>query len=178
MSDSPSQQPGRPTGIARELAQLLERYSGPLVLYARQLCSDPEDAVQIAFVKLAQQQPSPRDRAAWLYRVVRNEALMQSRGERRRRDREQVFAETRALWFESDSSASLDGEAAAEALQRLSQSQREIVVARIWGGLAFREIAQLLAISQSSAHREYQQAIETLQKELNEPCPNSTNPQT
>lgn len=178
MSDSPRQQPGRPAGIARELAQLLDRYSGPLVLYARQLCSDPEDAVQIAFVKLAGQQPIPKDRAAWLYRVVRNEALMQSRGDRRRRDREQVFAETRSLWFEPESPASLDGAAASEALKRLPQSQREIVVARIWGGLAFREIAQLLDMSQSSAHRAYQQAIENLQKALNEPCPNSTNQPT
>lgn len=165
-------------GIARELAQLLDRYSGPLVLYARQLCSDPEDAVQIAFVKLTQQQPIPKDRAAWLYRVVRNEALMQSRSDRRRRDREQVFAQTRSLWFEPNSSASLDRSAASEALKQLTQSQREIVIARIWGGLAFREIAQLLAISQSSAHREYQQAIESLQRELNEPCPNQTNQQT
>lgn len=178
LSDVPSQQSGRPVGIARELAQLLDRYSGPLVLYARQLCSDPEDAVQIAFVKLAQQQPIPKDRAAWLYRVVRNEALMQSRSDRRRRDREQVFAQTRSLWFEPNSSASLDSSAASEALKQLTQSQREIVIARIWGGLAFREIAQLLAISQSSAHREYQQAIESLQRELNEPCPNQTNQQT
>ena len=164
--------------MGRELAQLLDRYAGPLVLYARQLCSDPEDAVQMAFVKLAQQASLPRDRGAWLYRVVRNEALMQTRGDRRRRDREQVFAETKALWFEANTTSGLNAALASEALAKLNQSQREIVVARIWGGLAFREIAQMLSLSLSSTHREYQQAIESLQKELNEPCPKRTTPQT
>ena len=178
MSDVSRQSPNDSSGIAREVAQLLDRYSAALVLYARQICSDPEDAVQCAFVKLIQQRSFPKDTAAWLYRVVRNEALMQSRGERRRRSREQVFAELRGSWFNADVPGRLSGATATEALDRLSQLQREIVVARIWGELTFREIAQLLAASQSSVHREYQQAIVLLHTELNEPCPNNTQAKT
>lgn len=173
MPEASRQSPNDPSGsIARVVAQLLDRYSAPLVLYARQICSDPEDAVQCAFVKLIQQQSFPKDTAAWLYRVVRNEALMQCRGERRRRSREQAFAELRGSWFNTNGPSQLRGATVTEALDRLSQLQREIVVARIWGELTFREIAQLLAASQSSVHREYQQAIVLLQTELNEPCPN------
>lgn len=176
MSDSLGGQPDRQAGIARQLAQLLDQYAGALVLYAQQLCPDPEDAVQCAFVKLTQQSTFPTDCVAWLYRVVRNEALMQSRGERRRRDREQTFAALRVPWFESTSSGDINAAAATEALSRLPQSQREIVIARIWGGLTFREIAQLLSMSQSSIHREYQQALEILQAELSQPCPNRNLP--
>lgn len=178
MSEVSRQSQNDSLGIAREVAQLLDRYSAALVLYARQICSDPEDVVQCAFVKLIQQRSVPKDTVAWLYRVVRNEALMQCRGERRRRSREQVFAALRGSWFSADAPGQLSGATATEALDRLSQSQREIVVARIWGELTFREIAQLLAASQSSVHREYQQAIVLLQTELNEPCPNNSQAKT
>lgn len=176
MSETPNQQPTSRPGISREIGQLLDRYTDALTLYARQLCPDPEDAVQCAFVKLAQQSSLPTDCAAWLYRVVRNEALTQSRGERRRREREQAFASLRDNWFDGGGASGVDAAAASEALSHLSQLQREIVTARIWGGLTFREIAQLLALSQSSIHREYQQAIAYLQTELDEPCPNRSNP--
>ncbi|MCC9605983.1 sigma-70 family RNA polymerase sigma factor [Blastopirellula sp. JC732] len=176
MSESPNQQPTRRSGISREIGQLLDRYADALTLYARQLCSDPEDAVQCAFVKLTRQSSLPTDCVAWLYRVVRNEALTQSRGERRRRDREQTFASLRDGWFEASGANSFDAVAASEALERLTQLQREIVTARIWGGLTFREIAQLLTLSPSSIYREYQQAIAYLQTELDEPCPNRSTP--
>jgi RNA polymerase sigma-70 factor (ECF subfamily) len=141
-----------------------------LVLYARQLCSDPEDAVQLAFIKLSQQATWPADCGAWLYRVVRNEALQQNRGARRRRIREEAFAELKSAWFQPDPAAGLDTREAMESLKRLSRCQREIVTARIWGGLAFREIAQLVDVPLSTAHREYHQAITQLQTELNKPC--------
>ena len=152
---------------------LLDRYAGPLVLYARQLCADPEDAVQLAFVKLSEQPRWPENCSAWLYRVVRNEALQQQRGDQRRRVREIDFAAMRENWFDPDLTSSLDAHAATESMSRLSPCQREIVLARIWGGLAFREIAELVGISLSAAHREYQQAISRLQTELNVPCRNN-----
>lgn len=34
--------------------------------YARQLCADPHDAVQQAFLKLAKQRTAPQDPVAWL----------------------------------------------------------------------------------------------------------------
>jgi RNA polymerase sigma factor (sigma-70 family) len=161
-----------------QLARLLDRYAGPLVLYARQLCPDPEDAVQLAFIKLAEQACWPRDCGAWLYRVVRNEALQQQRGHQRRRNRETHFAAMREAWFVPDPSTPCDARSAAESLSRLTACQREIVTARIWGGLAFREIAELVGVSPSTAHREYQQAILQLQIELDPSCPNRTPRQT
>ncbi|TWT39116.1 RNA polymerase sigma factor [Blastopirellula retiformator] len=85
MSETPNQQPKSRPGISREIGQLLDRYTEALTLYARQLCPDPEDAVQCAFVKLTRQSSPPTNCAAWLYRVVRNEALTQSRGVSQRR---------------------------------------------------------------------------------------------
>jgi RNA polymerase sigma factor (sigma-70 family) len=170
-----SQPPARRLDPAGDqLARLLDQYAGPLLLYARQLCADPEDAVQLAFIKLADQSSWPDDCGAWLYRVVRNEALQQQRGTSRRRNREIHFAATRDAWFEHDPAATCDAQAATESLNRLTACQREIVTARIWGGLAFREIAELVGVSLSTAHREYQQAIVQLQTELDPSCPSPT----
>ena len=71
------------------IGRLIDRHARALVLYARQLCDDPEDVVQQALMILAEQRETPREPIAWLYRVVRNEALMASRAAQRRRRREQ-----------------------------------------------------------------------------------------
>jgi RNA polymerase sigma-70 factor (ECF subfamily) len=50
----------------RRLAELIDAHAPALVLYARQWCAAPEDAVQAAFCKLAAQRSPPDDEAAWL----------------------------------------------------------------------------------------------------------------
>ena len=69
-----------------------------LRLYARQWPATADDAVQDAFVKLAQQSPPPERVLPWLYRVVRNAALAAQRSASRRRQRESV-AGVREAWF-------------------------------------------------------------------------------
>jgi RNA polymerase sigma-70 factor (ECF subfamily) len=56
----------------------------------------------------------------------------------------------------------------AELLLALAADQREIVVLRVWGGLSWQEIAELVGASKSSAQRTYVQALETLRR-LGEP---------
>ena len=57
------------------LSRLVSEYSSALVLYARQLCRNPEDVVQEAFLQLMRQAELPNNVRAWLYRVVRNSAI-------------------------------------------------------------------------------------------------------
>lgn len=155
---------------ATVLGQLLDQHAPALTLYARQLCSEPEDAVQAAFVKLASRAGLPDNPAAWLFRVVRNEAFQITRASKRRKNREAIAAQTRSTWFESDPSAAIDGQAAVDALEHLPALQKEIVVARIWGKLTFKEIGKLVRQSDSTTHRTFQQAIQELRKRLEEPC--------
>jgi RNA polymerase sigma-70 factor (ECF subfamily) len=65
----------------------------------------------------------------------------------------------------------LDAEAAATALQTLPLEQREILVAHLWGGLTFAEIADLAGCSPSTAHRWYLTGLSTLRERLGVPCP-------
>ena len=49
-----------------------------------------------------------------------------------------------ALWFTpADDHAGLDAQAATEALAALPLDQREVIVAHLWGGLTFEQIAEL-----------------------------------
>ena len=61
--------------------------------------------------------------------------------------------------------------ALAAALERLPGEQREVIVARLWGGLSFEEIAEVAGCSASTAFRRYSAGIDALRQELGVPCP-------
>jgi DNA-directed RNA polymerase specialized sigma24 family protein len=67
-----------------ELERLVERHRKALRLLAATICTNPDDAVQQSFMKLATLDSKPANPAAWLYRVVKNEAISQFRSETRR----------------------------------------------------------------------------------------------
>jgi RNA polymerase sigma-70 factor (ECF subfamily) len=154
-----------------ELARLIDAHAAPLVLYARQWCDEPEDVVQEALLRLVRQGRPPRDAVAWLYRVVRNGALDVAKRARRRQRRETGAARP-VRWFIEPDVDGLDAESAVAALQRLGAEQREVIVARHWGGLSFEQIAEVAGCSASTAFRRYTAGVEALRQQLGVSCPN------
>ena len=156
------------------LGSLIDRYADALALYARQWCDAPEDVVQEAFVKFAAQRTTPLNPAAWLFKAVRNGAINAGISQRRRRQHEAKAAESIPGWFESDASPrhtdALDPESAQTALAALPVDQREVIVAHIWAGLTFDQIAEVAEISSSTAHRVYQAGLKALRERLGVPC--------
>ena len=155
------------------LGRLVDRHAAALELFARQWCDTPEDVVQEAFVKLAAQRTPPENPAAWLFRVVRNGALNAAQAARRRRRYETAAAESRA-WFQAKrtvtSSDALDPETAAAELRTLPLEQREVIVAHLWGGLSFEEIAVVSGCSASTAHRLYSAGLSMMRERLGVTC--------
>lgn len=149
------------------LASLFDAHAAALALYARQWCDGPEDIVQEAFVKLARQRPPPDRAVPWLYRVVRNGAITASRGARRRRRRESL-ASGRESWFAAADDR-IDARDATRLLAELDPDVREVIVARVWGGLTFDEIARLQGCSLTTAHRRYQAGLARLHERLERP---------
>ena len=149
-----------------ELGQLLDAHAAALALYAAQWTDAPSDVVQEAFIELLRQRALPDRIVPWLYRVVRCRAINVARSARRRREHEAIAARMTELWFESSGDEAIDAQAATEALQALTADQREVVVARIWGGLTFQEIAEIAGIAASTACRRYESAIEALRNRL------------
>jgi RNA polymerase sigma-70 factor (ECF subfamily) len=154
----------------QQLGSLIDAHAPALVLYARQWCAAPEDVVQDAFVKLVRLRPPPRQVVPWLYRVVRNAALDAARSARRRLRHESAAARPER-WFAAAETDGLDAVAASAALAALPLEQREPIVAHLWGGLTFEQIADLADCSASTAFRHYAAGLATLRQQLGVSCP-------
>jgi RNA polymerase sigma-70 factor (ECF subfamily) len=154
-------------GVGPELLErLLDAHAAALVLYARQWCRTPEDVVQEAFLKLVAVRQAPDNPVPWLYRVVRNGALSAARAARRRRHHEAIAAARAPAWLVSPEVPGLDVEATTAALQGLPPEQREVIVAHLWGGLSFGQIAEVAGCSASTAHRWYVAGLLALRERL------------
>jgi RNA polymerase sigma-70 factor (ECF subfamily) len=156
---------------ADDFVRLVDSHGPALILYARQWCDAPEDVVQEAFLKLAALGEAPRALLPWLYRVVRNAALDVAKAARRRQRRELVVARPER-WFVEDEVDGLDAATAVEALRGLPEEEREVLIARLWGGLSFEQIAEVSGCSTSTAFRRYSAGLDALRKILGVPCPN------
>jgi RNA polymerase sigma-70 factor (ECF subfamily) len=157
---------------ADQLAELVNRHAAALALYARQWCCSPDDVVQTAFLKLARQSTPPDNVLPWLYRVVRNGAIDAARAARRRQKYEARAAERNPDWFlPPDDPTGLDARAAADALAELPLEIREVMVAHLWGGLTFEQIAQAVGSSAATCYRRYAAGLEVLRHQLGAVCP-------
>jgi RNA polymerase sigma factor (sigma-70 family) len=153
---------------AVELEQLVDELGSSLVLFARQWCSCPDDALQEALIELAKKDPAPRSPKAWLFRVVRNKAMNLARSDRRRARHESARAEADA-WFDSDADSQLDAESTSQWIEQLPDILRQIVVARIWGELTFEQIAEVVDRPTATVFRLFREAIDTMRYHANIP---------
>ncbi|MFK7768697.1 MAG: RNA polymerase sigma factor [Mariniblastus sp.] len=157
---------------AKQIAQLLDEYSGSLALYASQWAKSPDDCVQEAFVELAGQKISPENPTAWLFKVVRNRAINELRSRQRRDRREQTVA--RPDMQDDDPSSRMliqdEQKKMMGILKGLPDEERELIVLRIWSGLTWGEIAELTVSSSSSAQRRYVAALEKMKIRLESQC--------
>lgn len=151
-------------GLYDLTAQRLLRYS--ITITRNQ--HDSEDAVQAALVRVAEQprllsrsdQPWP-----YLIKMVRNESLLILRKKQRtkpihgildlltRRSVDEVEVEDtyRAVWL---------------ALRKLPGEQSEVVVLKIWEGMTFCEIADVLDVSMGTVASRYRYALQKLSRRL------------
>lgn len=154
------------TPVSPELLErLLEEHGAALELFAAQWTHAPEDCVQEAFVQLVRQKTTPERVVPWLYRVVRNRAISLLRKSHRQR-RHETAASRQEAWFVPTAESAIDPQAVTAALRELPDEQREVIVARIWGGLNFEQIAEVVGASTSSSHRRYEAGLRTLRIKL------------
>ena len=149
-----------------DFIRLVDRHAAALELFAAQWTAAPADVVQEALLELCRQHPLPGRIVPWLYTVVRNKAISAARSENRRRRHEATAAGLSESWFEPSPDAVFDAAVATEALRDLPESEREVIVAHVWGGLSFEEIAEAFDTSSSTAHRRYQAGLAALRERL------------
>lgn len=131
---------------------------------------DAEDALQQVFIKLVQLRQKlarARNIRAYVLRMARNEAYDRIR----QRKRQGSGTSTQDVWFsaktETDEAMT---EPLTQALMALPPEQRAVIVLKIYKNRTFKEIAELLGLSQNTAASRYRYGIHRLRTALKEWC--------
>jgi RNA polymerase sigma-70 factor, ECF subfamily len=160
------------TGAHDEWAVWLDQHGAALVLFARQWVTnraDAEDIVQEAFVRFWRSRQQAADPAAYLFACVKHCAFDWQRGRKRRSRREEAVARPECeTWFAGPLEQDERRLAIAAALRTLPESQREVLVMKICGGLSFPQIAAALRLSGNTAASRYRYALARLREQLAE----------
>src|SRR5262245_41005762 len=150
----------------------LDRHGPALVLLARQWVpgrSDAEDVVQEGFVRFWRARHRAVEPVPYFYACVRRAALDWQRNRKRRSAREEVAARSEVEPLFADRLEQNERRAIIEtALGSLPESQREVLVMRIWGGLSFPQIAAALEISMETVKSRHRYALAKLREQLAE----------
>lgn len=141
-----------------------------LALLQSMLCSkhDAEDVLQTIFVKVVrkrQRLAKAHCLDAYVYRIARNEAYRFI--SKHKKDKKTL--EINDSWLkavENNQKSSDLAEQLQTALAKLNQSQREVIVLKIYKQKTFLEISGLLGISQNTVASRYRYGLEKLRNLL------------
>jgi len=157
------------------IIHLVEEHEQPLCRYARSLCGSDataRDAVQETFLRLCKVKPEKikGHEAAWLYRVCRSRVL----DLRKKEKPMQALTPTQAATL-SAAGPSPDERAARQdaetwiprLMAALSERQQEAVRLKFQQNLSYREIAEILDITESNVGYILHTALTSLRNDMN-----------
>jgi RNA polymerase sigma-70 factor (ECF subfamily) len=176
-------------GDRAAFATLVRRYQSPLFNFAlRHMGSVPtaEEVVQDAFVRVVKNAGDFKHASrfsTWLYTIARNLCVDEARKRTHRRhtslDQPRRSAETEGPTLgeqTGDKAANVERAAVAteirervvEAVEALPEEQREVFLMREVSGLAFKDIAEVVGVSENTIKSRMRYALERLQGALSE----------
>lgn len=136
--------------------KLIDAYEGTLLRYVSRLTGNPsfaEDIVQNTFIKFIRKWEKgievSSEVASWLYRVAHNEAVDHLRSEARihrlhNEHGEQCVAEQKDL---EPAAIPERAENAAQALSRLSERERQLVILKVYEEKSYKEISEITGLT-------------------------------
>jgi RNA polymerase sigma factor (sigma-70 family) len=149
---------------------LVERYAGVVYHTALRQTSDShasEEVAQVVFIALAQKAGSISRRATvcgWLFRATRLAVLNQARknSNRRRREQEALVMQTASDPNETQSVWEQIAPHLNEALEKLSETDRDLVMLRFFAEKSYKDLAGSLGVSEETARKRISRAIDRL----------------
>jgi len=150
---------------AEDVRRLYDQHGPALVAYARGFAPDTaaaEDVVHQVFLRLLSTELTMPDvPVAYVYRAVRNTALNARRSSLRLAELDPQSSVFRHRGGNQEAALALE-----RALAELPEEQREVVVMRVWGGLALEEIAATSGAPLNTVASRYRYALEKLREKL------------
>jgi RNA polymerase sigma-70 factor (ECF subfamily) len=133
--------------------------------------ADTRDLLQDLFVRLArrpEQLEGVRNPRAFLLRLAHNLAvdMMRRRGARETKHDQLATASASLFAPAADPDEARFREALSRALEELPAEQRAIVHLKLWEGLTFEVIAELMSISPNTAASRYRYGLDKLRERL------------
>jgi RNA polymerase sigma-70 factor (ECF subfamily) len=160
-------------GDVSALDMIWAAYASDMLGYlVSMLCSrhDAEDVLQEVFITIARKRSQVAEAhhlKSYLFRLARNTALNRIKKSKRRRERETKAAEWLVPAEESHAGDDRTREIES-ALAALPEKQRTVVVFKFFRDKTFREIGELLAISENTAASRYRYAMAKLKDLMSE----------
>jgi RNA polymerase sigma-70 factor (ECF subfamily) len=155
---------------------LYDRYADRLYRFARFRMPDPRDAedlVQRVFLKMIEALPRYQSRGtpfgAWLFRIARNAVIDQHRTRRINEPLEAAEHEaTTTRGPEELAVTATEMDALADAMNQLTDSQRDVIAYRFFAGLSPRETAKVMGKREGSIRTLQFRALLALRRRLSD----------
>jgi RNA polymerase sigma-70 factor (ECF subfamily) len=128
-------------------------------LRSRETASDVVQAAFLRAVKSRRRFRGVENPVAYLFQIARNEA---ARTAKRQPANEQLIATSEMSAVRDAAEGWADAEVVVTALGRLSDDDREIVELKLFAGLTFREVAEVVGVPQATVATRYRRALESL----------------
>lgn len=155
----------------------VDRYEGPLTLYAARMVGDVDrarDIVQDTFLRLwtANRDAVDGHLGQWLYRVCRNRALDVCRKEVRMTTMQKEHLEARETVAPTGSDTSRHAQTAdcqnvLSMLQTLPDKQQEVIRLKFQGNLSYQEIANVMNITANHVGVLIHTALKAIRERMN-----------
>ena|ERR1051326_3606109 len=160
MDESPAQHQWR---------RWLDDHAPGFLLFARQKArceADAQDLVQEAIIESSRRigngGPPP---LALVYATIHRRAIDWARADHRRMERDATaHSNAPQVWFDTTVEDRERANLVQDAMSRLPEIYREVVILKLWAGLTFAEIADSLSIPANTAASRYRYGLEQLRR--------------
>lgn len=129
-----------------------------------------EDLTSLTFLKALEKlgtfKPDRGTFSAWLYRIAHNALMDHFREKKGQVSLDDVKEIAGKSDVESDAENRLKWQKLEPFLKKMSSRERDIILMRVWDGLSYREIGEVLGSSEASCKMAYSRAVRTLRSEL------------
>jgi len=164
VSSDSTNEPPTPSDWQRWLADHAPKF----LLFARQQSrseADAQDVVQESVVECWQRQgDGTTPPLALVFATVRRRAVDLARSRERRLRRELAADPPAECWFDPSAEERERARLIQDAMTQLPDIYREVITLKVWGGLTFAEIAELLGLPANTAASRYRYGLAELRR--------------
>ena len=104
--------------------------------------------------------------SSWLYTIARNTVIDHYRTKKVHKDIEDVWDLSDNTDIEHDLDVTLEMDKVKEHMKGLKSTQRDIIIMRVWQGLRYKEIADILGKSEASCKMTYSRGMKALRESM------------